>query len=250
MEIGLDLILGVVVSALALAVLATSAWRGTFYRYLYLNLYAVALVAFDALRYWGLQAYGLRSEGYFYLYYGTDLVLRLLFYLLILGLFEILFAGSALRVQIRAGLFLFYALIAGISYAFVQQAAGKKMYSRLMVEFQQNLHFGAVVLAVMLCITLAHLRIKDPQILLLSCGAGFLAGIQASVYAVMNLLPKDIYLALAEVTRRAPSVATLVMMAVSVYALARLTPLGAPAGEAPEAPVPLAPALAHGDGGR
>src|SRR3989442_13538780 len=97
----LDYTLAIGGHTLALSVLAASVWRGCARRYLYLNLYAVALVAFDALRYVFLNSYGFKLKQYFYAFYGTDAVLVVFLYLLFLSVFDIVFSRSPLSSHVR-----------------------------------------------------------------------------------------------------------------------------------------------------
>ena len=231
----LDYALTIFGYALASAIVAASVVRGYLRRYFYLNLYVVALCAFDALRYAFLRAYGFRSPQYFYAYFLTDAISVILAYLLILGFFDILFRNSPLRAQVRVALFLFFALVAGTSYIFISHSVSH-FYSRLVVEFQQNMYFAALVLTVLLLVSLAHLRVRDRQLGLLITGLGIFAPAPAGGYALQNLLPRDLFEALSELTRRVPALATLAMLSLWCYALVQVpteagTPAQAPALE-------------------
>lgn len=219
----LDFVLAMIVNLLAVGVVAVSLYRGVFKRYSYVNLYVAALLVFDLARYVFLQRYGFQSKQYFYAFYGTDAVLAVLLYLLILSVFDIVFRDSSLRGPVRVSLWGGFTLLCFISYLFIPSSA-KNFYSHLLVEFQQNMYFASVVLTVMLCISLAHLRVRDPQLSLLVSGLGVFAAVQAGQYAILNLLPRNLFEnnGVQEVTRRLPAVATAMMVGLWCYALWKL----------------------------
>ena len=118
------------------------------------------------------------------------------------------------------------------------------------------MYFASVVLSVLLCISLAHLRVRDPQLSLLVSGLGVFAAVQAVGYSILNLLPRDLFenLGVQDVTRRMPAIATALMMGLWCYALWKLVatakesePVEIPEpGEAPE--LQLAMGMAAGRG--
>ncbi len=130
----LDYVLQILVYAVAAAVVAAGVRRRCSRRYLYLNLYVLALCGFDALRWGFLRAYGFSSPQYSYAYFLTDAVLAVLAYLLILEFFDILFHDSPLRMPVRLALFFFFLLVAGMSYVFISNSVSH-FYSRLVMEF-------------------------------------------------------------------------------------------------------------------
>ncbi len=229
----LDYALAIGVHVLALSIIAASVWQQCVRRYLYLNLYAIGLLVLDGVRYIFLQRYGFTSKQYFLAFYGTDVVLVVLLYLLILSIFDMVFRDSPLRAQIRGALFGFLGLVAGMSYVFISNSVSH-FYSHLLVEFQQNMYFASVVLTVLLCVSLAHLRVEDPQLGMLIAGLGVLAATQGGTYALQNLLSKDLFLKLSEFTRRMPAVSTMVMLGLWCYALVKVpVSLRAPARAVP-----------------
>lgn len=215
----LDVVLAISGHLLALGVVGVSVHRRTFRRYSYLNLYAIALLVVDLLRYVVLNAYGFKSMHYFWAFYLSDALLSVLLYLLILSFFDVVFSESSLRETVRISLLGAFALLSFISYVSISSSV-KQFYSRLTIEFQQNMYFASVVLAVLLCLSLAHLRVRNPQLSMLIGGLGVYATLQASSYALQNILMVK---GLVEVVRLMSSISTAVMLGIWCYSLARLS---------------------------
>ena len=228
---------------LALGVVGVSLHRHSFRRYSYLNLYAIALLVVDLQRYAVLYAYGFNSKQYFWAFYLSDALLNVLLYLLILSFFDVVFRESPLRATVRLSLLGAFALLSFISYLSISSTV-KHFYSRLTIEFQQNMYFASVVLAVLLCMSLAHLRVQNPQLSMLIGGLVVYATLQAASYALQNIMLAKV---LTEVVRLMSSISTAVMLGIWCYSLAKL-PITAPAPEKRGEPV-LQPAWA-GEGHR
>lgn len=238
-----DYILQVLVYGTAACVLVGSLRQRCLRRYFYLNLYVVALCGCDALRWAFLRAYGFSSPQYSYAYYLSDAVLAILAYVLILEFFDILFRNSPLRITVRLALFFFFLLVAGMSYVFISKSVSH-FYSRLVMEFQQNMYFSMVVLAALLWISLAHLRLGDRQLALLITAVGIHASSLASGFALTNLLPANFFSAVIPLMQRLPALATITMFSLWSYALLRV-----PAEVTVRAPTPvLEPQLAEAEG--
>ncbi len=238
-----DYVLQVLVYSAAASVLVGGLRRRCLLRYFYLNLYVVAVCGCDVLRWAFLGTYGFSSPQYSYAYYLSDAVLAILAYVLILEFFDILFRNSPLRVTVRLALFFFFLLVAGMSYVFVSHSVSH-FYSHLVMEFQQNMYFAMVMLAALLWISLAHLRLGDRQLNVLIAGVGIHASSLASGNALANLLPKELYLALVPVMQRLSPLATLTMFSLWSYAFLRV-----PAEVTVPAPTPvLEPQLAEAEG--
>lgn len=239
-----DVVLAISGHLLALGVVGVSLRRHCFRRYSYLNLYAIALLVVDLLRYVVLNAYGFKSMHYFWAFYLSDAFLSLLLYLLILSFFDVVFRESPLRETVRISLLGAFALLSFISYISISSSV-KQFYSRLTIEFQQNMYFASVVLAVLLCMSLAHLRVRNPQLSMLIGGLGVLAALQAASYALQNILMVK---GLVEVVRLVPSISTAAMLGIWCYALAKL-PTTSPVSEKRAKPT-LQPAWSTAEGRR
>jgi hypothetical protein len=220
-----DLAFLIVVETLALGFVVLGVLRGTFRRYLYLYLYTAGILACDAVRALALRSYGLRSNEYFFAYFGSDFCLVVLKYLAIISIFEIILRESPLRTQARLAFLVLFGLVAAMSYGFTSHLLISKetlFLKRLTVELQQNMYFASVVLTALMCLTLAHLRQNEPQLRALVSGLGMSGALQACGWAVQNLVSKDHFHALWGVIRYVPPAATMTMLAVWCYALTSL----------------------------
>jgi hypothetical protein len=228
----LDTILGLLISALATGVIAVSIWRGCVRKYLFVNVSVAVMLLCDGLRYVALYKYGFSSKQYFMVFYLSDAMLVAAMYLLILSFFDVIFGGTPLASQVRWALGIFTLLVALVSYSMLSRTL-PHFYSRLLVEFLQNMYFAAVLLTVLLWISLNHLRIQDTQMGLLIAGLGLSLSIQAGGYALQNLLPRDMFETMGFLMRRVPAVATLVKYGLWCYALAAVTEQMRVAGREP-----------------
>jgi hypothetical protein len=184
----LDGILSLTVVALALAVLVISAVRGYVRRYFFLNFYVAVMLLVDGLRYVALWRFGYSSLAYFNVFFLTDAILVASIYLVILSFFEVVFEDTPLAGYVRWALLFFVILVGAMSYAMV--AKTQPFYSRLIVEFSQNMYFAAVLLSVMLWISLQHLQVDDRLMGFLIAGLGLSLGLQTAACAAQNLLPQ------------------------------------------------------------
>ncbi len=218
----LDTIFGLLISALATGVVAVSIWRGCVRKYFFVNLSVAVMLLCDALRYFALYKYGFSSKQYFMVFYLSDAMLVTAMYLVILSFFDVIFGDTPLRSQVRWALAFFTLLVGVVSYSMLSRTL-PHFYSRLVVEFLQNMYFAAVLLAVLLWISLNHLRVHDMQMGLLISGLGLALSIQAAGYALQNLLPRDMFETFGFLMRRVPAVATVVKCGLWCYALAAVT---------------------------
>ena len=218
-----DLVLFVAVEALALTFIALSISKRSFRRYLYLNVYTAAMVGCDVGRTLSLRAFGLKSIEYFLAYYLTDFLLVVLLYMAILSVFDIVLQDSPFRAQARLAFIFFFAIVAGVSYAFVSNS--RSLFngrSILILEFQQNMYFASVVLTALMCISLVYLRVQDPQLRMVVGALGVMGALQAAQFAFSNLLPKEFFKPAWEVIKFVGPVATVTMLAMWCYALTRV----------------------------
>jgi len=218
----IDLLFVVPGQVLALGVIALCIWKGAFRRYIYLSVYSGSMVVCDIARQVVLHTYGLRSTEYFLAYFGLDACLVLLKCLVVFSFIQLILQDSSLQKQARIAFLCFGALVAAMSYGFTVNLAPKVFYKRLIIEFQQNMYFASVLLTVLLCVTLAYLRVANPQLRMLVCGLGLSGALQASGWALQNLLSTEVMNSLGEVLRRLGPVATLTMLALWCYSIARI----------------------------
>jgi sorbitol-specific phosphotransferase system component IIC len=217
----LDLAILFVGDTLALAFLALSVWKSAFRRYLYLNLYSASILLSSGVRQAVLHSYGRRSPTYFYTYFLSDLLLAVALYAAILSIFDIILRDSPLRTKARAAFLACFGIVAVLSYFAISNSISH-IYGRYIIELQQNMYFASVVLTVLLCVTLAYLRVTDPQLRVLVHALGVFAAIQAGGYALQNMLPKESFEAWWAVIRRVLPLATPIMLALWCSALVRV----------------------------
>lgn len=207
--------------ALVVAFIGLSLYKGTFRRYLWLGLYASGILAGDQVRRFFLNGFGPRSTQYFYAYYGSDFVIVVLKYVAIISVFEIILRDSPFRKVARSAFLIFFGLVAAISYALISHSVAH-FYSRLIIDFQQNMYFVSVLLTVLLCVTLGHLRVADPQLRILVYGLGASAALQTSNWALQRLLPEVAAKASWGVLQYVIPTATVAMLSLWCYALTRI----------------------------
>jgi len=209
-----DQIVFFAVELLALAFLAIGVAKVSFRRLVYLLVYVGAMVLADVVRNVCLRTYGLRSTEYYLTYFVADYFVIVLKYLAVISIFEIVLEDSPLRDIARRAFFLLFAGLAVLSSGLFPHSS-PNMFS----EFQQNIHFAVVVLTAMLCVTLAHLRVANPQLRMVVYGFGVSAAVQACGAALQLLIARDL---ITEVTRRLSPLATVIMLGLWCYALLRL----------------------------
>jgi len=219
-----DLAILFAADGLALAFVVICVWKSAFRRYLYLNLYSVSILACSAVRQVVLHAYGRLSTQYFFAYFLSDLLLAVALYMAILSVFDIILRESPLRNRAKAAFVSCFAIVAALSFFAISNSISHIYYRRFIIELQQNMYFASVVLTILLCITLAHLRVEDPQLRVLVYALGVFGGMQASGYALQNLLPKETSQASWVVIRRILPLATPILLALWCSALVRVPP--------------------------
>lgn len=215
----LDTILAAICWALEFGVLAASIRGKSVRRYFFVNLYVGAMLFCGGMRCVALGTYGFQSPQYFYSFYLTDALLVTTAYLLILSFFEIIFKYSNLRTQIRLALLFFIVLVGIVSDVTISRSLSH-FYSRLLVEFLQNMYFAAVILTVLLWISVRYLRVNDRQMGLLIAGLGLCFSTQAAGYALQNLLSRELFEGLRFFLLRVPVLATIAELGLWCYALA------------------------------
>jgi hypothetical protein len=224
----IDLTLTYTANAMTLAFIAISVWKRCLQRYLYLNIYCLGVLICSAFRQRVLYVYGFKSPEYFYTYFLTDLLLSVMFFMAILSVFDIMLRDSPIRTQARVAFVICFAVVATLSYFAISNSISQ-FYKHYIIEFQQNIKFTSVVLTTLMCIGLAHLRVKDPRLRVLVSGLGALAGMQAAFYALQGILQTNLseqnYAAASEILRRIPPLACITMLGLWCSALVRVPEL-------------------------
>lgn len=215
--------LGVVLS---LATLGVCVRRKCFYRYFLVNLYLIFSTIFTLATQYVIHTVGYRSIEYFYFYFTGDALGTTVGYLAIGSLFDEMFRDSAFRRYVRPTLALFFVLVFGISALAISRSIDH-LYSRFVIEFQQNMYFVGVLLSFLLWLSMMYLGAETRHFVLLVSGFGIYFAAHACSYAARYLFPT-----LADVTTRIPPLAYNLMAVVWFY-----TFLAVPEDEPAPAPV-------------
>lgn len=169
-------------------------WRGRWKRLTTVSLYLVTLLALDGLgRSCVLYRYGRDSLQYAYFYWLTDVLLALGAFLLVCAFFRRACLGEDKMWRfIRLLLVFVFLLVLGIS-AFTLSRNMSHLFTRFIIEFQQNLYFTCLVLNTLLYVLMQQLENADDELGLLVCGMGiYIAGPSATL-ALVHLTPGERY---------------------------------------------------------
>lgn len=162
--------------------------RGTFRRYLFLNLYMAASVVISVCRYEVLTRSGFTSPAYLYFYYYSDAVLTILLYFALTSLYAHVFGELQANRYVRLGAVVLLAGTAVFSYAVVQQSSAK-MITHFVVELSQNLYFVGLVLTYLLWAAIMKMRETRAQLIQLVLSLGVYFSLFAATYALRNMFP-------------------------------------------------------------
>jgi hypothetical protein len=188
-------------------------------------LYLGLLVSVDGLsRPVVLYRYGLASLEYAYFFWLTDVLLALGAFLVVCLFFRRACAEHRELWQVvRRVLAFVVILVAGISL-FSLSRNFDHLFTRFIVEFQQNLYFTCLVLNTLLFILMQQLRSTDEELSMLVCGMGIQFAGPAANLALVYLTPGQEYGS--ELYRHMSPLFTLGMLLTWFYALARAPQLG------------------------
>lgn len=179
---------------LGLSIIASSLRARIFTRYILLNLYLAANVAFSLGCYYTRAHYGYDSYQYYYFYYTGDVIPNILAYILIGWFFDRLLRGSAFHKYVRPTLFFAFLLVVAISARFLSVNV-ENFYSDFVFEFEQNVYFVGVLLTLLLWISMAYLHAESRRFALLVSGLGIYFSSHAMSYALRFLSPDLDFLA-------------------------------------------------------
>ena len=163
-------------------------WTKSFFRYLLLNFYLLSNLTFTLGCYYVYAVHGYDSLQYYYFYYLGDAVPNVVGYLLIGSFFDRLLRKSVFHKYVRPTLAIFFVFIIGISVLFISSSVDR-LYSRFMIEFQQNLYFVGVLLTFLLWTSVNYLQVRSRRFTLLVSGLGIYFAAHAANYAVRFLFP-------------------------------------------------------------
>jgi len=164
--------------------------RGVLSVFLYLSF----LLAADGVgRPYVLYRYGYSSNEYAYFYWLTDVLLTLGAFLLVCAFFR----RACVREQkvwrsVRLLLAFVFILTLGISL-FTLSRNYDQLFTKFIVEFQQNLYFTCLVLNTLLYILMQQIERTDEELSLLVCGLGIQFAGPAANFALVHLTPGERY---------------------------------------------------------
>ncbi len=162
--------------------------RGSFRRYLILNLYMAVSVVASVGRYKILSQFGYSSPEYLYFYYYSDALLTVLLYFALTSLYAHVFSDMKATRAVRLGAVALLAGTALFSYGVVQQS-NSKLITHFVVELSQNLYFVGLVLTYVLWAAIMKLRESRTQLVQLVLSLGVYFSLCAATYALTNLYP-------------------------------------------------------------
>lgn len=162
--------------------------RGTFRRYLILNLYMIASILVSAGRYRILAHYGYTSSEYLYFYYYSDALLTIFLYFALTSLYAHVFSDMSANGLVQFGAVALLAGTALFSYGVVQQS-NSKLITHFVLELSQNLYFVGLVLTYVLWAAIMKLRESRIQLVQLVLSLGIYFSLFAATYALTNLYP-------------------------------------------------------------
>jgi hypothetical protein len=171
---------------LEVGVVVCSIVRGSFKRYLTLNVYMLAASFVNIARFKILLTYGLKSPEYGYFYYYSDLLLTIALYCALMGLYSHVFEEMGAEQYVRLGAVLLLLGTAGFSFAVVQQYS-TRILSHFVLEASQNLYFVGLVLTYVLWGAMLKLRETRTRLIQLVLALGLYFSVFAASYALRNL---------------------------------------------------------------
>lgn len=206
-----DLIVAALSLVVSLGIVGVSLYRRYFLRYFLLNLYLIVSVTVTLGCLYFIHNYGYTSQAYFYFYYSWDPIATIIAYLLVGSFFDEMLRPSVFRRYVCPTLGLLFVLLVGISWLYISRSSGH-LYSRFIIEFQQNMFFVGVLLTFLLWLSMMYLGAETRHFALLVSGLGIYFAAHACNYAARALFPM-----LADVTTRIPPLAYNLMAVVWFY---------------------------------
>jgi len=175
-------------AVLEVSVVVCAIAKGSFRRYLCLNLYMLFSFVLSVARYEMLSRFGLRSSEYKYFYYSSDAVLTIFLYLALITLYLYVFDEMKVEKYVRLTALLLLAGKALFSYAVVQQSSSK-LLTGFVYELSQNLYFVGLVLTYVLWGAILKLRESRIQLIQLVLSLGVYFSAFAATFALANMFP-------------------------------------------------------------
>jgi len=209
----------------SLGTLVVCVRQKVFYRYFFLNLYLLASTVFTLATQYLIHTVGYESVEYFYFYFTGDAIANTICYLTIASFFDQMFRQSIFARYVRPTLGFFFFLVILISGLFIARSVDH-LFSRFVLEFQQNMYFVGVLLTFLLWMSMMYLGAETRRFALLVSGLGIYFTAHAASYAASFLSTSAQSFAL-----QIPPVAYTLMTLVWLYTFLRV-----PEGEAAAEP--------------
>ena len=162
--------------------------KGSFRRYIALNIYMLASFLVSLIRFKVLSTYGILSTEYGYFYYYSDLLLTIGLYCALMSLYAQVFEEMGAEQYVRLGAILLLLGTAAFSFAIVMQNSDK-ITGRFVVEVSQNLFFVGLVLTYVLWGAMLKLRETRTRLIQMVLALGLYFSVLAASYAMRNLYP-------------------------------------------------------------
>jgi len=169
-------------------------WRGLWQRLTSVFVYLFLLLALDAIgRPYVLYRYGLTSRQYGYFFWLTDVLLALAAFVVVCAFFRRACAGEEKMWRfLRVFLVFVFILILGISF-FSLSRNYSQLFTRFIIQFEQNLYFTCLVLNTLLYIMMQQLANADDELAMLVCGIGIQFAGPTACLALVYLTPGQFY---------------------------------------------------------
>lgn len=174
---------------LELAFVVCSLARKAFFKYFFLNLYFLLVLAVEPVRYVFLSKFGNASNAYGYAYYYTDALLTLALYVALISLFAHVLGELKFGKYIRLTAVLLLLGTAGFTYAVVAQSTDR-LATTFAYELSQNLYFVGLVLTYILWGAILKLRETRTRLVQFVLALGVYFSAYAAIYALVNVASK------------------------------------------------------------
>jgi hypothetical protein len=174
---------------LEVAFVLCSIWRGSFFRYFFLNLYFLFALGSGVVRYLFLTKFGVSSGEYYFAYFYTDVLLTLALYVALTSLYTRIFSELQFGKYVRLTAVLLLLGTALFSYAVVAQSE-QRLSTAFAYELSQNLYFVGLVLTYILWGTVIKLRETRTRLVQFILALGIYFSAYAASYALVNLASK------------------------------------------------------------
>ncbi len=176
-------------TALELAFVVCSVARKSFFRYFFLNLYFLLAIGSSVGRHFFLDAFGVYSNEYHYVYFYTDALLTLALYVALISLYAYVFGELQFGKYVRILAILLLLGTALFSYAVVAQSS-ERLSTSFAYELSQNLYFVGLVLTYLLWGAALKLRETRTRLIQFILALGLYFSAYAASYALVNMASK------------------------------------------------------------